>query len=121
MSRTQQCPVCFGDLEVRKVEPCIVCGGWPDIKPSKPEHRFKIRGDGTAIILCNLCWLEEVLSDQGDLKKRLRITGERDLVITPDLPAAPSDKFCPACNRRFALLEAMVHRLSNAELQAWRQ
>jgi hypothetical protein len=86
-----------------------------------PVHHFAIRDDETAITLCNLCWLEEVLSDQGDLKKRLRITGARDLVAARDAATPGWDKFCPACNRRLALLEAMAHRLSEEELEAWRE
>src|SRR5262249_54587678 len=120
MSRPQQCPLCFGELEVRSVQPCFVCGGWPGVDPAKPEHHFTIRDDGTAIILCNVCWLEEVLSDQGDLKRRLKIGSEHDLVVAPERPPANSDKFCPVCNRRLALLEAMSHRLSDEELEAWR-
>src|SRR5882724_10434656 len=121
MSRTQQCPVCFGELEVRRVQPCFVCGGWPGVEPSKPEHHFTIREDGTPITLCNICWLEEVLSDQGDLKERLKIKGERDLVVAHDRPPAEKDKFCRVCNRRLALLEVMAHRHSDEELQAWRR
>ena len=121
MSRDQQCPVCFGALEVRHVQPCFVCGGWPEVKPSKPDHYFTIRDDGTPITLCNVCWLEEVLSNQGDLKKRLKIGGERDLVVAPERSAPDEDKVCPACNRRLALLEVMAHRLSDEELEAWRR
>jgi hypothetical protein len=121
MSRIQQCPVCFGDLEVRRVQPCFVCGAWPDVTPSKPEHHFTIRDDGTPITLCNICWLEDVLSDQGDLKARLKICGERDLVVAPDRMPPEWDKFCPACNCRLALLEAMAHRLSDEEMETWRK
>ena len=71
--------------------------------------------------LCNLCWLEEILSDQGDLKKRLGITGEQDLVVAPGKPNPDMDKFCPACNRRLALLKVMAHRLSDKELSNWRR
>ncbi len=121
MSRARQCPVCFGDLEVRPVQPCFVCGAWPGEKPSKPEHHFTIRDDGTPITLCNFCWLEEVLSDQGDLKKRIKIRGERDLVVAPGRPAPGQDKFCPTCNCRLALLDVMARRLSSEELDAWRK
>src|SRR5262245_39594902 len=118
MSRNQQCPVCFGELEVRQVRPCFVCGGWPSAPPSKPEHYFTIRDDGTSIILCNICWLEEVLSNQGELKRRLKIRGQRDLVVAPERAVPDKDKFCPACNCRLALLEAMAHRHSEEELEA---
>lgn len=91
------------------------------MEPSKPEHHFIIREDGTPITLCNICWLEEVLSDQGDLKERLKINGECDLVVAPDGTTPDRDKFCPACNHRLALLEVMAHRLSDEELEIWRQ
>jgi hypothetical protein len=91
------------------------------VEASKPEHHFTIREDGTPITLCNICWLEEVLSDQGDLKARVKIRGERDLVVAPDRTVPERDKFCPACNRRLALLEVMAHRLSDKELETWRK
>lgn len=121
MSRTQQCPVCFAELEVRRVQPCFVCGGWPEIAPSKPEHHFTIREDGTPITLCNICFLEEVLSGPGDLRARIKISKDRDLVDAPVQPSPEWDKFCPACHCRLALLEIMVHRLSVEELDAWRK
>ncbi len=121
MSRPQQCPVCFGELEVRAVRPCFVCGGWSGATPSEPQRHFTTRDDGTPITLCNICWLEEVLSDQGNLKQRIKIRGERDLVVAPDRPAPERDKFCPVCNCRLALLEVMAHRLSDEELETWRK
>lgn len=121
MARPQQCPVCFCDLEVREVEPCYVCGGWPNVVSSKPDRWFTIRDDGSPITLCNICWLEGVLSDQGDLKQRLKIKGDHDLVFTSDQPSPKKDKFCPACNRRLALLNIMAHRLSEDELEHWRK
>ena len=120
MSRVEQCPICFGELEVRSVQPCFVCGWAEEIKPSKLVYHFSLRDDGSALTLCDLCWLEEVLSDQGDLKKCLRISGERDLVIAPDRLAQRVDKFCPSCKRRGALLELMARRLSDEELDRWR-
>ncbi len=121
MLRPQQCPVCFGDLEIREVQPCYVCGGWPNVSPSKPDRHFTIRDDESLLTLCNFCWLEEVLSDQGDLKQRLRIKGEQDLVAAPDRPPPKTDKFCAACNCRLALLKIMAHRLSEDELERWRR
>jgi hypothetical protein len=99
-----------------------VCGGWHGIEPSKPEHHFILRDDGAELTLCNICWLEQVLSDQGDLKKRLRIIDQRDLIVSASEPTAPKvDKFCTACNARLALLEIIGRRLSETELERWRQ
>jgi len=121
MGNVEQCPVCFGKLEVIRVNPCFVCGGWPEIEPSKPAHHFTLRDDGTQITLCNFCWLEEILADQGDLKGRIRISSENDLVAAPGGSIPEQDKFCPTCNRRLALLKVMAHRLSQEELEAWRK
>jgi len=118
--RMQRCPVCFGELEVREVNPCFVCGGWPAVPPSKPEHHFLLRDTRARITLCHFCWLEEVLSDQGDLKARLKIKSELDLVDTADAPTQEIDKFCTTCNRRFALLKAMAGALTEQELECWR-
>jgi hypothetical protein len=98
-----------------------VCGAWPDVKPGDPIRHFKIRDNDTLLTLCNVCWLEEVLSDQGDLKDRLKIGGEQDLVTAPERPQPETDKFCPACNRRLALLKTMAHRLTEKELESWRE
>ena len=121
MSRYKQCPVCFGELAVRPVQPCFVCGGSSQIPPSKPDQHFTLRDDGTSLTLCTVCWIEEVLSDQGDLKNRIRIKSNRDLLVVPDKPTPLYDKFCPACNHRLALLEIMAHRLSDEELENWRR
>ena len=121
MSRAEQCPVCFGELEARQVQPCFVCGGWPDVPPSKPERHFVLRDSGAPLTLCNFCWLEEVLSDQGNLKQRLGISGENDLTVTAEQPAPSTDKFCPACNYRLALLRLMAQRLSDEQLARWRK
>jgi hypothetical protein len=121
MSRAQQCPVCFDELEVRGVRPCFVCGGWADATQSEALQDFTIRDGGTPITLCNICWLEEVLSNQGDLKKRIKINGQPDLVVAPDRPAPDIDKVCAVCNRRLALLELMARRLSEEELETWRR
>ena len=112
--------MCFGDLEVRLVRPCFICGGWPDATSSKPEHHFTIREDGTEITLCHGCWIEEIVADQGDLKERLKIDGEHDVIYVDDRSAPDYDKFCPACDRRLALLKAMASRLSDEELETWR-
>ena len=120
MKQSQQCPVCFGELEVRKVQPCVACGGWTGVGASKPEHHFTIRDSGARITLCNSCWLEEILSDQGDLKERLKINSENDLVVAPAQPCPETDKFCPTCNRRLALLKLMADRLSDKDLERWR-
>ncbi|HEX9048374.1 MAG TPA: hypothetical protein VF988_15210 [Verrucomicrobiae bacterium] len=65
--------------------------------------------------------MEEVLSDQGDLKQRLKIKGDHDLIVTSDQPSPKKDKFCPKCNRRLALLKIMAQRLSEDELEDWRK
>jgi hypothetical protein len=117
----EQCPVCFEELEVRAVNPCFVCGGLPDVAPSKPDWHFKIREDGTPLTLCEICFLEEVLSNQGDLKERIRIKDQRDLVEVSPGSTPKFDKFCPTCNQRLSLLNIMAHRLSDEELERWRK
>jgi hypothetical protein len=91
------------------------------VESKTPLHHFIIRTDKIPLTLCNICWLEDILSDQGDLKERIKIKGERDLAAASDQPAPPSDKFCPACNCRLALLEIMSLRLSDDELERWRR
>jgi hypothetical protein len=110
MSRTEQCPVCFGPLEVRPVQPCYVCGGWTGLEATKPDHYFVIRDDGASLVLCHSCWLDEIVCDQGDLKEQLRISGENDLIVVSERSASNKDKFCHDCERRLALLKLIVRR-----------
>ena len=119
MKFAPQCPICFCSLELRTVQPCYVCGGW-GVK-ARETLNFTIRDDGLSITLCNLCLLEDVMGDQGDVKERLKIGSDRDLVQTWERSNAERDWFCPDCNQRLALLNAMIHRLSEAELEEWRR
>jgi hypothetical protein len=120
MTQVNNCPICHSRLEVRDISPCYVCGGWHGIEPKKPYHEMCF-SDGSKLTLCHICWLEDFLSDQGDLKERLKIHDRSELSICPDREHPVKDKFCTKCNQRFAMLKLMVHRLTLEEIEFWRQ
>ena len=112
------CPICCEELEVREVTPCFVCGAW-DSKLNTEIHNFEIRETGEQLCLCNICWLEKILSNQGDLKERLQITSNEDLRSARSIEHQTKDKYCPSCRTRLALLKLMVARLGPDGLAQW--
>ena len=105
----------FAEADLVRFTKSDLYRSFPRLPGAAPRPISARTGEGVA------AWLEEVLSHQGDLKERLKFRGERDLVVAPVRPTSSTDKFCPACNRRLALLEAMARRLSEEELETWRR
>ena len=113
------CPICYEALEVQTVTPCFRCGAWHSLI-STPVYEFQLP-DGQQLMLCNICYLEEICSDQGDLKQRLNIQHRREL--TDSLPRAHSliDKVCIECGMRLALLNIMRKIHSVNELESFKR
>jgi hypothetical protein len=114
------CPICAGELEVRDVKPCFVCGAWEMDDRNLEYHDFEIRDGGHKLTLCHICWLEEILSNQGDLKDRLRISTSQDLRECLPLERQKKDKYCETCRTRLALLKIMIARHSETGLDRWK-
>ena len=108
------CPVCYTQLTIVDVTPCIVCGGWDgsvqsfDKDDEFNEYKTTI---GTTFILCKGCWIEEMLSLQGDLARDLNLPvakGSASGYIqlrSIDSPAIQKDKYCRNCHKRLAYLK----------------
>ena len=109
-----QCPKCYAELEVREASPCFVCGCWlnsEELREAVNKNDFAVYGltDGTEIILCKLCHLEEVLSNQGGLLNDLAIRKEEAEASVRFLDHAEAlvtkDKYCTECDKRLSLLK----------------
>jgi len=68
--------------------------------------------DGTEVTLCDLCHLEEVLSNQGGLLSDLGIRKEEAEAGVRFLNHAEAfitkDKYCTNCGRRLSLLKVVA-------------
>jgi len=112
-----QCPKCVHDLEVRNTSPCFVCGAWhsrdelEQIVKNKDFSTFGLPG-GTEISLCTHCYLEDVLSDLGDLLLELKIRKEEASACVRYLNDTKAlitkDKYCVECKKRLSLLKVIV-------------
>lgn len=110
------CPVCCEDLETKEVTPCFVCGAWESVDAAMAKKRVfseYLLDDGRKIVLCQLCYLEDICSDQGDTKTLLGINDDRDVRFqrSIDLNAKAKDKYCNTCKKRLALLELREQQL----------
>lgn len=110
----EQCPLCFGILEVRDVAPCDECGA----QPQEIEHfqaglhtyaRLEIF-PGLELTLCNFCMVDFGSYDPSylGLPRRARIGFERMRFVQdvrePTLGKGPKDKYCPECRLRLKFL-----------------
>lgn len=118
MAATSHCPLCFEVLEIRAVGPCYECGGSGPDAGSRDWQDYLLP-DGSRLALCNICYLEDFYSGQGDLLQRLNLAGKADLTQAPFRAPAHQDKFCPTCRRRLALLKLMRQRLDDEQLLPW--
>ena len=69
------------------------------------------------IILCNGCWLEEVLSNQGGLLEALNIRKEEATAAIRYLKDADAlitkDKYCLECEKRLSLTKLILSYTKN--------
>jgi len=123
------CPICYDELEVRDALPCFVCGCWhqgEDLEKKVNESDVSIYGlvDNTEIILCHLCYLEDVLSGRGDLLEHLNIRKEESAAGVRFFDHAEAkiikDKYCTTCEKRLALikLKAQTHCVKDLPMGA---
>jgi len=115
-----QCPKCAHDLEVRHTSPCFVCGAWyseDELEKIIENSDFKIYGllNGSEIALCTFCYLEDVLSNLGDLLEELKIRKEEASTCVRYLNDAEAlitkDKYCVECEKRLSLLKVIVKQV----------
>ena len=112
------CPSCYSLLETREVTPCFICGGWPvsveKFDPARKFVEFELP-DGTCLILCEPCQVEEFMVEGGwgwrlsIPTNRLPINHLRFIseIATPELAL---DKYCQHCLQRLAFLKILAAR-----------
>ena len=110
--RNEQCPLCFGGLEVREVAPCEECGGDPQeidhFRQGKHTYqRFEVFA-GLELTLCNFCMVDFGSYDPTffGLPQGSHVGFER-MRFVQDVPnpTLGKDKYCPGCRRRLAFLK----------------
>ena len=108
------CPVCFGELEVRDVTPCYECGAdageLEDL--ASGEHTYaEVLSLGVPIVLCDFCQADFTSYDPAYFNRpRGTKLGLGEFVFIRELsdPTAGKDKFCPRCQQRLAFLRYLV-------------
>ena len=111
MSLKEQCPICYGPLEVIDCAPCDDCGHMPEEIDHlhQGQHDYKIYEvyHGLRLQLCDFCDV-----DFGSYKpeylgfKHGRGIGWENFAFVAEVhsPTVEKDKFCPECDRRLKFL-----------------
>jgi hypothetical protein len=111
MGTMEQCPLCFGVLEVREVAPCDECGGDPREIEDFQEgvhtyHRLEVF-PGLELTLCDFCMVDFGSYNPAyfGLPRDASI-GFQHMRLVADLPnpSVGKDEYCPACKLRLAFL-----------------
>jgi hypothetical protein len=109
----EQCPICFGELEVRSVTPCMDCGGHPDEQGHLYKHHYNEYQvfPGLNLVLCNFCDVDfgsyspehfgPKCKTSPDLSTMQLVRAIRDVRLS-------QDKFCQECGHRLAFLRFLV-------------
>jgi hypothetical protein len=118
----EQCPICFGELEVRDCAPCDDCG-WN--VPTEIEHlNQKIHTyttyeiyQGLRLTLCNFCAVDfaSYKSEYLGFKDEKRIGFfDFNFVKKIENPEISKDKFCQECSARLKFLKfvAEIRRIN---------
>jgi hypothetical protein len=106
------CPICYSELEVRDVAPCMDCGH----RPEEIEHTLAGRHtyaemrifDDLSLVLCDFCQVDfgsyystyfgAPVGTRIGYQKMQFVRDVEDQFIKPD-------KYCPECDRRLPFLK----------------
>jgi len=118
--KTEQCPECGSELEIREVAPCAECGMLADklavlrqdihegFAHDSIEYNVYSVLDKFRITLCDSCAVDigSYESDYFGLPRDKRLD-YCDLHIVKMLakPGVGKDKYCPKCNRRLTFIK----------------
>jgi hypothetical protein len=110
------CPLCYGELEVRDVAPCDECGAVPQeiehFAYGKHTYAEYEVFPPLKVTLCNFCDVDFGSYDPTffGLPPKARIGYQYMRLIEPvRQPTLSKDKYCPTCNLRLSFLR-FVHR-----------
>jgi len=121
--KSEQCPICSAELEVKEVTPCIECGALEDevkslkqdiiegfIHDSNTFQEYRIF-DKFEINLCNYCAIDIGSFDHEyfGLSKNKKL-GYENLQFLKDInkPAIGKDKYCPECKQRLSFINFVL-------------
>jgi hypothetical protein len=106
------CPICYSELEVRDVAPCMDCGH----RPEEIEHTLAGRHtyteirifDGLSLVLCDFCQVDfgSYYPTYFGAPAGIRI-GYQKMQFVRDVEDQfiRKDKCCPECERRLPFLK----------------
>jgi hypothetical protein len=111
----EQCPICFGELEVRDCAPCDDCGWQPEEIVHLQQHlhtysTYEIY-QGLKLTLCNFCDVDfgSYKPEYFGFKHGERIGPEHFTFVKQlDRPEVVKDKFCPECSKRLRFLNVLA-------------
>jgi hypothetical protein len=123
--KEEQCPVCFGELEIRECAPCDDCG-W-NVATEIEDFKQKIHTyttydiyQGLRLTLCDFCAVDfgSYKSEYFGFKNEKRIgLGDFNLIRQVEHPEVVKDKFCPECSARLKFLKFVAEIRSINEKQ----
>ena len=121
--KTEQCPICSNELEIKEVTPCIECGALEDeVKPLKQDIKEGFIHDSNTfneyrifekfeIILCGYCAIDIGSFDPEyfGLPKNKKL-GYENLQFLKELkkPTIGKDKYCPECKQRLSFINFVL-------------
>ena len=121
--KSEQCPICGSELEVKEVSPCIECGALEnqvallkqDIKEgfkhdSVEYEEYRIF-DKFEITLCGFCALDigSYEPEYFGFPKNKRLSYEKlQFLKKLEKPTVGKDKYCPECKRRLSFINFVL-------------
>lgn len=107
-----QCPICFGELEIREVAPCMDCGHLPEelehLQEGKHTYDELEIVAGLRLVLCDLCQVDFGSYDPAyfGLPSKHRLTFQNMRAIrNVQNPSVGKDLYCQNCGKRLAFLK----------------
>lgn len=109
--KTEQCPICYSNLEVKEFAPCDDCGGLDEEKNHFRDgiHKYNVYEiyQGLKLQLCDFCDVDfgSYKSEYWGFLGNKRIGYENfKFVSSVDNPLIQKTKYCPECNRGLKFL-----------------
>ena len=111
--KKEQCPICFGKLEIVDTAPCCDCGHDQNeiVHYNEGKHTYhELEIFGISIILCNYCMVDfssyepEYFGLSRSTKVGFGSKSFKEIRILNHL-SIQKDKFCPSCGHRLTFLK----------------
>jgi len=125
--KSEQCPICSTELEVKEVTPCIECGALEeevnrikeDIKEKNDPHHQSLSPefnlyrifDKFEVTLCGFCAVDigSFNPEYFGLPKNKKLGYEKlQFLKKLDSPTIGKDKYCPECKLRLSFINFVI-------------